>query len=120
MTRTLDSLLSHTDEEERRIVTVVICLTDADAKVRRARAEELYGRYQETVDSGLVQLVAPPSNIYPTALLTNASHGEGGGGATYGDGPNVARWRSKLALDFAFLMAYAEGLPARYYLNLVR
>ena len=55
-----------------------------------------------------MQVITPSERIYPDLNFTSA---------TYDNAPNVAEWRSKLSLDFAFLFAYCEGMST-YFLNM--
>ena len=59
--------------------------------------------YSDHVDSGLLQVAAPPSNIYPAVDYAKIHR-------TYSLRPGMARWRTKLVLDFAFLFSYCESL----------
>ena len=58
-------MLNATSDRERSISVIVVIVTDADEAVRRERAGALYGAYSEHVNSGLMQIVSPPHNIYP-------------------------------------------------------
>ena len=62
---TLDLVLNVTNDSEKSVCAIVVLLTDADHAVRTERAAALYAAYSEHVDSGLMQIVAPPHNIYP-------------------------------------------------------
>ena len=62
---TLDLVLNATSDRERSVSVIVVLVTDTDEAVRRERASALYNAYSEHVNCGLMQIVAPPNNIYP-------------------------------------------------------
>ena len=102
-------------------MVVVVCLTDSSPSVRSSRASALAERYRPRLLSGTLQVVSPPHSIYPPWLSPSSPSAHGPPpSSTYGDGPRATRWRAKLALDFAFLFSYCAGIPATYYLHLVR
>ena len=56
----------------------------------------------------LIHVISAPSSFYPRLK---------GLKLTFGDGPDRLYWRSKQAMDYAFMFYYSQGL-AQYYLHL--
>jgi len=71
-------------------------------------ATQIEAQFSEHIDSGLLEIIAPPATYYPN--LTNIRQ-------TLGDPLERVRWRSKQNLDFAYLMMYSQP-KATYYVQL--
>ena len=56
--KTIGYILSRTSPEDKSNITIVICLTDANSTLMVSRANYLYHKYSEHVDTGLIQV--PP------------------------------------------------------------
>ena len=102
---TIESLISKTGADDRPRVVFVVFLTDSNHTWVIERAKEVYSRFQEHVDSGLVQIVHPPHIAYPNfRFLTRR----------FGDSLERVAWRSKQNLDFAYLMLYSQPFSEFY------
>lgn len=55
-------------------------------------------RFQNDLDSGLIDIISPPASFYPDFEKLSP---------TLSDPIDRVRWRSKQSLDFAFLMMYS-------------
>uniref|UniRef100_A0A8C3CID7 Alpha-1,3-mannosyl-glycoprotein 4-beta-N-acetylglucosaminyltransferase A n=1 Tax=Cairina moschata TaxID=8855 RepID=A0A8C3CID7_CAIMO len=64
--------------------------------------------FSTEINSGLVEVIAPPASYYPD--LSNLKE-------TFGDSKERVRWRTKQNLDYCFLMMYAQKKGV-YYIQL--
>ncbi|XP_042891137.1 alpha-1,6-mannosyl-glycoprotein 4-beta-N-acetylglucosaminyltransferase-like isoform X3 [Penaeus japonicus] len=112
LTRTIDSILKETTEEERGEIFIFLLLADADPALRTQRALDLSVRYSQEVQTGFLRVIQPPSLLYPSIDFTAIRR-------TYNDSVARVQWRTKQVLDFAFLFWYAwTRHPSSYYLVL--
>ncbi|KAG7167111.1 Alpha-1-3-mannosyl-glycoprotein 4-beta-N-acetylglucosaminyltransferase C-like [Homarus americanus] len=112
LTRTIDSILKETTEQERADVLIFLLLADADSNLRTQRALDLGVRYNREIQSGLLRVLQPPAVLYPSIDFTAIRR-------TYNDSVARVQWRTKQVLDFAFLFWYVwTHHPSTYYLVL--
>lgn len=112
LTRTIDSILKETTEEERGDIFIFLLLADADPALRTQRALDLSVRYSQEIQTGLLRVIQPPALLYPSIDFTAIRR-------TYNDSVARVQWRTKQVLDFAFLFWYAwTRHPSSYYLVL--
>ncbi|XP_064615771.1 alpha-1,3-mannosyl-glycoprotein 4-beta-N-acetylglucosaminyltransferase C-like [Liolophura sinensis] len=105
---TLDSLLSNSNEMERRGVIIVILLADFNETSRMDMNDQLVKKYRNFFDSGLMRTIQAPRSFYPSFKKLKQ---------TYNHDPSTVKWRSKQNFDYAFMMEYSMGL-SEYYLQL--
>ena len=65
LTKSLHRVIDSLDESELVEVVIVVALTDREKRLRDERGKILYRKFRSQVDSGLVIIVGPTSNIYP-------------------------------------------------------
>ena len=65
LTKSLHRVIESLDESELVEVVIVVALTDREKRLRDERGKILYRKFRSEVDSGLVIIVGPTSNIYP-------------------------------------------------------
>ena len=95
-------------EEEEANVAVVVGLFDKDKKTRQDRAKILYRKFRSSIDSGIISIVGPSSNIYPANnfyLMTRRP---------FNNTIERMEWQAKLSLDFAFLFSFSSSLVHTY------
>ncbi|XP_074603164.1 alpha-1,3-mannosyl-glycoprotein 4-beta-N-acetylglucosaminyltransferase a [Brevipalpus obovatus] len=109
MLATVRNLIENMNFEERNDVVIVVFIAETDMEYVRKTAEDLEREFGEFIDSGLIEIIAPPTNYYPDFNNTLK--------LTLGDPLERVAWRSKQNLDFAFLMMYCQP-KAVYYLQL--
>jgi len=68
----------------------------------------LHERFPREVNCGLLQVISPPKNFYPSFVHLPTS---------LGDPPERQRWRSKEVVDAAYLMFHCRNM-AHYYVML--
>ena len=91
-------------EEDGSNVVVVVGLFDKDKKTRQDRAKILYRKFRSSIDSGIISIVGPSSNIYPANnfyLMTRRP---------FNNTIERMEWQAKLSLDFAFLFSFSSSL----------
>ncbi|TRZ12171.1 hypothetical protein HGM15179_014922 [Zosterops borbonicus] len=98
LTETLHSLIDKLSPEEKLDCVMVVFIGE-DVSIDRFSTE---------INSGLVEVIAPPASYYPD--LTNLKE-------TFGDSKERVRWRTKQNLDYCFLMMYAQKKGV-YYIQL--
>ncbi|XP_071520083.1 alpha-1,3-mannosyl-glycoprotein 4-beta-N-acetylglucosaminyltransferase C-like isoform X2 [Panulirus ornatus] len=112
LTRTIDSILKETTEQERTDILIFLLLADADSSLRTQRALDLGLRYSREIQSGLLRVLQPPATLYPSIDFSTIRR-------TYNDSVARVQWRTKQVLDFAFLFWYVwMRHPSTYYLVL--
>lgn len=89
-------------------VFVVIFLADFDDSLKYAALTELSYLFKTYIGQGLLHVVFAPHEYYPP--LSNLK-------TKFGDSQERTIWRSKLVVDFSFLMCYCKDL-SQYYLHL--
>lgn len=105
---TLQNLLENMSEDEKRVVTIVVFIAESDFDTVRLITQEILSTFPEHCDSGLFEVISPPSNYYPD--FKNLP-------ITLNDSIDRVIWRSKQNLDYAFLMNYAAE-RSDFYLHL--
>nr|XP_002122995.1 alpha-1,3-mannosyl-glycoprotein 4-beta-N-acetylglucosaminyltransferase A-like [Ciona intestinalis] len=96
---TLGSMLENLTPEQRNLCVFIIYLADQNITNNfEAATKELYSRYNDEFNAGIVEVIGPPEYLMPDW----ESHVE----ANLGDKIDRARWRSKQNLDEQFLMSY--------------
>lgn len=105
---TLTSIIETTSWQEKADVVVVVFLADREESLREEMARKIISVFYEYLELGFLQIIQAPDDFYPqlTHLQTN-----------FRDTPERAKWRSKQALDYAFLFLYSSNLST-YYLHL--
>ncbi|GBM84159.1 Alpha-1,3-mannosyl-glycoprotein 4-beta-N-acetylglucosaminyltransferase A [Araneus ventricosus] len=71
----------------------------------KEQTQEIRNRFQKHLDSGLLEVIAPPEGYYPD--FNNLRN-------TLGDTVERVRWRTKQNLDYAYLMMYAQAKGTFY------
>ena len=96
------------EEDGGANVVVVVGLFDKDKKTRQDRAKILYRKFRSSIDSGIISIVGPSSNIYPANnfyLMTRRP---------FNNTIERMEWQAKLSLDFAFLFSFSSSLVVQY------
>ncbi|XP_060521150.1 alpha-1,3-mannosyl-glycoprotein 4-beta-N-acetylglucosaminyltransferase B isoform X2 [Cylas formicarius] len=96
---TLNSLINGITPEEASDSLIVVFIAETDLEYIIQVAKELELRFPASVESGLLEVIAPSASYYPDLDKLRI---------TLGDPPERVRWRSKQNLDYAFLMAYSQ------------
>jgi len=92
---TLKSIFDSLSEEEEREALVVVFVAETDPDFVASTADELSKQFPKAIESGLLEVVAPPAAFYPPWDSLRR---------TLGDDPVRVQWRSKQNLDYAYLM----------------
>lgn len=75
---------------------------------RETQLKIITQHFQQYLDSGFINIIYSRTNlIYPSLNFKNKSR-------SFNDTPERVQWRSKQALDFAFLMSYSKHLSKFY------
>ena len=82
----------------------MVALTDREKRLREERAKILYRKFRAQVDSGLVIIVGPTSNIYPMTNFYALKR------RPFNNTVERMEWQSKLSLDFAYLFSFCSQL----------
>lgn len=106
--RTINSLIKSMSSSELADTLIVIYIGEKDDVARKQLVSELSTAFDSYVQTGLIDIIAPPACYYPdfNQIPTNL-----------GDKRAQFNWRSKQNLDFAYLMMYATG-RGKYYVQL--
>jgi alpha-1,3-mannosylglycoprotein beta-1,4-N-acetylglucosaminyltransferase A/B len=88
------------------LFSIIDLKTDLDYVIKTAG--ELEAQFSEHIDSGLLEIIAPPVSYYPNSTTIRQ---------TLGDSLERVHWRSKQNLDFAYLMMYSQP-KGTYYVQL--
>lgn len=102
--RLIDSL----SKEDMKEIFLVIFLADLNDSLKSAKVKELSELFKGYIDQGLLQVITAPREYYPP--LSNLKK-------KFGDSQERVIWRSKLVVDFSFVMCYCKDLSL-YYLHL--
>ena len=105
---TIRLLLDSLSEEHRNEVFTVIFLADFDETHKYNSLKRLSTEFQKFIDQSLLHVIFAPRDYYPP--LSNLKK-------KYGDSQQRISWRSKLVVDFSFIMCYCKDL-SQYYLHL--
>merc|ERR1712223_1027488 len=100
----LHRVIESLDEEELAEGVIVVALTDREKRLRDERAKILYRKFRSQVDSGMVIIVGPTSNIYPTTNFYTLKR------RPFNNTVERMEWQAKLSLDFAFLFSFCSQL----------
>lgn len=106
---TIESLIKHSSLWDRqREIVVVVFLTDFDPIIRDLLKTKLIGTYQKFIEYGFIQIIEAPNQFYPSFANLKT---------TYQHPFEQVKWRSKMNVDFAFLMFYSRNM-SEFYLQL--
>lgn len=105
---TMNSLITHMDEEERNDTLIVVYIGETDQEWISLVSKQIEVRFSSYVESGLIHIIAPPPTYYPNMDSLRL---------TLNDPMHRVKWRSKQNLDYAFLMSYAQ-LKGTFYVQL--
>ncbi|XP_068702946.1 alpha-1,3-mannosyl-glycoprotein 4-beta-N-acetylglucosaminyltransferase C-like [Montipora foliosa] len=108
LVKTVKHLLDNFNEDERKQIFIVIFLADFDEAPKYKAMAALSDQFQKYVDQDILHVIFAPQDYYPP--LANMK-------TKYGDSQPRIFWRSKLVVDFSFLMCYCRDL-SEYYLHL--
>nr|XP_025959058.1 alpha-1,3-mannosyl-glycoprotein 4-beta-N-acetylglucosaminyltransferase A isoform X1 [Dromaius novaehollandiae]XP_025959059.1 alpha-1,3-mannosyl-glycoprotein 4-beta-N-acetylglucosaminyltransferase A isoform X1 [Dromaius novaehollandiae] len=108
LTETLHSLIDKLSPEEKLDCVMVVFIGETDLDYVNSVVASLEKEFSTEINSGLVEVIAPPATYYPD--LTNLKE-------TFGDSKERVRWRTKQNLDYCFLMMYAQR-KGIYYIQL--
>ncbi|NWX84532.1 MGT4A acetylglucosaminyltransferase, partial [Nothoprocta ornata] len=112
LTETLHSLIDKLSPEEKLDCVMVVFIGEREVSgtqdISCAFWRVSFDRFSTEINSGLVEVIAPPASYYPD--LTNLKE-------TFGDSKERVRWRTKQNLDYCFLMMYAQKKGV-YYIQL--
>ncbi|OXB75138.1 UNVERIFIED_CONTAM: hypothetical protein H355_009712 [Colinus virginianus] len=108
LTETLHSLIDKLSPEEKLDCVMVVFIGETDLDYVNNVVASLEKEFSTEINSGLVEVIAPPATYYPD--LTNLKE-------TFGDSKERVRWRTKQNLDYCFLMMYAQKKGV-YYIQL--
>lgn len=100
LAETVKSLIEGMTEEEKNICLIIVFVAEPwDEEYAFKVGEEMKDKFPQSIESGLLEVIAPPENFYP-----DMDHLK----LTFGDTKERVRWRTKQNLDFSFLMLYAR------------
>ncbi|KAI8513800.1 Alpha-1,3-mannosyl-glycoprotein 4-beta-N-acetylglucosaminyltransferase C [Branchiostoma belcheri] len=105
---TLDSLINHTTEAERKQIVIVVFLADFDKDYNKDISSEISRRYPQHLNTGFMQVIQAPRSFYPTFEELKRK---------FRDSLERILWRSKQCVDYAFLFQYCRNM-SEYYLQL--
>lgn len=108
LVKTIELLIDNLSEEDRKEVFVVIFLADFNEAHKSAALAELSNGLKKYIEQDLLHVIFAPRDYYPP--LSNLD-------TKFNDSQERIFWRSKLVVDFAFLMCYCKDL-SQYYLHL--
>ncbi|XP_068718491.1 alpha-1,6-mannosyl-glycoprotein 4-beta-N-acetylglucosaminyltransferase-like isoform X2 [Montipora capricornis] len=101
-------LLDNLRKEDMSDLYVVIFLADLDDSIKSIVLREISDQFKTHIDQGLLYVIYAPQEFYPPLSDLRTK---------FGDTQQRVAWRSKLVIDFAFIMCYCRGL-SQYYLHL--
>ena len=106
LTTLLDSLVSHKERDENLVFIIYINIKDErdDTLV----INTILKQFDTPIKQGLIDIIVPPKNYYPDFQQFQG---------TFGDSDSVTIENSKINLDNAFLMMYAQK-KAPFYVQL--
>ena len=106
--RTVKLLIENLSEKDRKEVYLVIFLADFDEALKNGTLKEFLTLFKTFIDDSLLHVIAAPREYYPA--LSNMKR-------KFDDSQDRIMWRSKLVIDFSFLMCYCKDFSP-YYLHL--
>ena len=95
-------------EDAKDCLVIVMIGEPFDESAIHNISAELQSKFSEQLDSGMLEVIAPPASFYPD--MSNLPR-------TYSDPPDRVYWRSKQNLDYAYLMMFARS-RSKYYMHL--
>ncbi|XP_013789069.2 alpha-1,3-mannosyl-glycoprotein 4-beta-N-acetylglucosaminyltransferase B-like [Limulus polyphemus] len=102
---TLQNLIENMSPAEKKDSIIIVFIAETDKDFITRQAVEIETHFQEHIETGLLEIVAPSANFYPDWTKLQQ---------TLGDPPERVKWRTKQNLDFAFLMMYAQAKGTFY------
>ncbi|KAK2170426.1 hypothetical protein LSH36_3g29011 [Paralvinella palmiformis] len=108
--QTLDSLINNLDESEKEDCVIIVFVAEQRYNMFGyvCNIYHLHARFKEHMESGLLEVIAPSVDFYPS--FDNLRE-------TFGDSLERVKWRTKQNLDFSYLMMYARS-KGTYYVQL--
>ena len=105
---TLESLVNTTSDEQKQDIVVVVLVGSLDQTYNKQVVKTISHKFDLHVESGFIQVVQAHSRSYPdfSSLKLN-----------FGDAPDRVKWRSKQALDFAYMFSYGKNI-SKYYVQI--
>jgi len=105
---TLTSVFENMNENEMQDSLVVVFIAETDPDNVYQVMSEIQSQFSKYMEDGALDVISPPSEYYPDMTSLRK---------TLGDDMERVAWRSKQALDFAFLMMYCQS-KATFYVQL--
>ncbi|RZF33720.1 hypothetical protein LSTR_LSTR007748 [Laodelphax striatellus] len=102
---TLQSLLDAMSQEEKDDTIIIVFIAETVENYILQIANTIRKEFKADLDSGLIEVIAPPVSYYPDLSRLNT---------TLGDPVDRFQWRTKQNLDFAYLMMYAQSKSVYY------
>lgn len=102
---TLQNLIENMSPEEKLDTLIVVFIGESDQEYITKQASEIENLFYSHIASGMLEVIAPPTNYYPEFKNLRK---------TLGDPIDRVRWRTKQNLDFAYLMMYAQARGTFY------
>ncbi|XP_035212751.1 alpha-1,3-mannosyl-glycoprotein 4-beta-N-acetylglucosaminyltransferase A-like [Stegodyphus dumicola] len=96
---TLQNLIENMSPEQQKDAVIVVFIAETDSDYVTRQASEIENQFQDHINSGLLEVIAPPSTYYPDFNKLRQ---------TLGDPLERVKWRTKQNLDFSYLMMYAQ------------
>ncbi|KFM78820.1 Alpha-1,3-mannosyl-glycoprotein 4-beta-N-acetylglucosaminyltransferase B, partial [Stegodyphus mimosarum] len=96
---TLQNLIENMSPEEQKDAVIIVFIAETDSDYVTRQASEIENQFQDHINSGLLEVIAPPSTYYPDFNKLRQ---------TLGDPLERVKWRTKQNLDFSYLMMYAQ------------
>ncbi|XP_042908177.1 alpha-1,3-mannosyl-glycoprotein 4-beta-N-acetylglucosaminyltransferase B isoform X2 [Parasteatoda tepidariorum] len=96
---TLQNLIENMSPEERDDAVIIVFIAETDLEYVTRQAAEIENNFSEHINSGLLEVIAPPASYYPDLNKLRQ---------TLGDPLERVKWRTKQNLDFSYLMMYAQ------------
>ncbi|XP_027197770.1 alpha-1,3-mannosyl-glycoprotein 4-beta-N-acetylglucosaminyltransferase A-like [Dermatophagoides pteronyssinus] len=105
---TLRNLIKNLSSIEQKQSLFVVFIAENDPEFFQKTASDIIRNFEKQIDSGLIEIISPPSDYYPD--FSNLKK-------TLGDPIERVHWRTKQNLDFAYLMMYCRS-KGTYYVQL--
>lgn len=96
------------DEKEQEEVTIVVYVGETELEYVLDISKQIQQLFADHCESGMIEVISPPASYYPNMNELRL---------TLNDTSEQVKWRSKLVLDYAFLMNYSMS-KAMYFLQL--
>eukprot|EP00795_Rhopilema_esculentum_P010995 gene10995-19834_t len=106
--RTLNTHLKNLTDTQKEEILIVIFLADWEKEKRDSIQERLMKTFDMHIKNNTIKLIYAPKRFYSSLS---------GLPQNFNDTKKRVRWRSKQALDYAFLAYYCSGL-GKYYFHL--